>query len=242
MITRFMLISAFALCAAMWFLSHAAAQEPDRFWFLIHDRAVLAELKLSAAEHAALRKAIDELDEQFFPLRGTTPEKVAAELPGIIAEAKRRLKAVLKPEQERRLSEIVMRVQGPAALLRADVSTQMKFTADQKKEIEKVTGDTQKAIADLEKQAQDGKPREPLEKEAIRLRTEEQADVFAILTKPQQTLWKKLAGSPFDASRLGKMAFKAPEVVDTGVWINSQRLTLSQLKGKVVALHFYTFG
>lgn len=239
---KHLLILALTLLVTAQYLPLAAAEEPDRFWFLIHDRAVLAELKLSAAEQAAMRKEIDELDEQFFPLRGTTPEKVAAELPGIITEAKKRLHTVLKPEQERRLSEIVMRVQGPAALLRAEVSTQMKFTADQKKRIEKVIGDTQKAIADLEKQAQDGKPREPLEKEAIRLRTEEQADVFAILTKPQQTLWKKLAGSPFDASRLGKMAFKAPEVVDTGVWINSQRLTLSQLKGKVVALHFYTFG
>lgn len=235
-------LAALAFVAAAHFISLATADEPDRFWFLIHDRAVLAELKLTAAEQAALRKEIDELDLQFFPLRGTTFEKVAAELPGIIAEAKKRMHAVLKPDQERRINEIVMQVQGPAALLRPEVSTQMKFTADQKKKIEKIIGDTQKAVTDLEKQAQDGKPREPLEKEAIRLRTEEQADVLAILTKPQQTLWKKLAGLPFDASRIGKMAFKAPEVIDTGVWINSPPLTLSQLKGKVVALHFYTFG
>ncbi|MCE9527987.1 MAG: hypothetical protein K8R36_18250 [Planctomycetales bacterium] len=242
MLTKFLLSAALAFCAATWFLPPLAAEEPDRFWFLIHDKAVLTELKLSAAEQVAMRKEIDALDAQFMPLRGTTPEKVAAELPGIIAEAKKRLHTVLTPEQERRLQEIVMRVQGPAALLRTDVAAQMKFTADQKKKIEKVTGDTQKAIADLEKQANEGKPREPLEKEAIRLRTDEQADVLKILTKPQQTLWRKLAGSPFDASRLGKLAFKAPEVLDTGAWINSQPLTLSQLKGKVVALHFYTFG
>ena len=216
--------------------------EPDRYWFLIHDRAVLAELKLSAAEQVAMHKEIDELDVRFMALRGTTPEKVAVELPEIIAQAKKRLHAVLRPEQELRLSEVVLRAQGPAGLLRSDIAAPMKFTADQKKKLEKFIGDTQQAIADLEKQIQDGKPAEPLEKESRRLRTEEQTKVFKLLAKPQQTLWLKLAGSPFDASRLGRMAFKAPELTGAKVWINSQPLTLSQLQGKVVALHFYTFG
>ncbi|MGI8981683.1 MAG: hypothetical protein ACR2FY_20840 [Pirellulaceae bacterium] len=216
--------------------------EPDRYWFLIHDRAVLAELKLTAAEQAAVRKEIDPLDVRFMALRGTTPEKVATELPKIIAQARQGLKKVLRPEQERRLSEVVLRVQGPTGLLRAEITAPMKFTAEQKKELEKIIGDTQQAIAELDKQIQDGKPAEPLEKESLRLRTEEQTMVFKLLTKPQQTLWLKLAGPPFDASRLGRMAFKAPELTGTKDWINSQPLTLSQLKGKVVALHFYTFG
>jgi hypothetical protein len=220
----------------------ALGAEPDRYWFLIHDRAVLAELKLSADEQGAMRKEIDDLDGRFMALRGTTPEKVAAELPGIVSEAKKRLHQVLRPEQERRLNEVVLRVQGPAALLRAEIAAPMKFTADQKKKLEKIVGDTRQAVVDLEKQVQEGKTAAPLEKELLRLRTEEQTKVFKLLTKPQQTLWLKLAGSPFDASRLGQMAFKAPELTGAGVWINSQPLTLSQLKGKVVALHFYTFG
>ena len=219
-----------------------AAAEPDRYWFLIHDRAVLAALKLSAAETEAVRKEIDPLDAQFMALRGTTPEKVAKELPEIITEAKQRLHGTLKPEQERRLAEIVLRVQGPTGLLRTDIAAQMKFTAEQKKKIEKFTGETQKAIADLEKQLQDGKPPEPLQKEAQNLRNKEQEDVYKILSKTQQTLWRKLAGETFDASRLGKMAFKAPELTNAKTWINSPPLTLSQLKGKVIALHFYTFG
>ena len=59
--------------------------ELDRYWFLIHDRAVIADLELSADEQAAVRKEIDPLDLQFMSLRGTTPEKVAKELPEIIA-------------------------------------------------------------------------------------------------------------------------------------------------------------
>jgi hypothetical protein len=220
----------------------ALGVEPDRFWFLIHDRAVMADLKLSADEQAAVRREIDPLDLQFMALRGTTPERVAKELPQIVAEAKKRLHSALKSEQERRLAEIVLRVQGPTGILRSEIATQMKFTADQKKKIEKITSDTQNSIEDLEKQLKDGKPPEPLHKEAQKLRDKEQQDVYRILSKSQQTLWRKLAGENFDASRIGRMAFKAPELTDAKTWVNSPPLTLSQLKGKVVALHFYTFG
>jgi hypothetical protein len=241
MSSRFWIIAALTLLGLA--ARQAAAEDPYRYWFLIHDRAVQAELKLSSAGQMAMRKEIDELDGRFMALRGAAQEKVAAELPDIIAEAKKRLHKVLKPEQERRLNEVVLRVQGPAALLRPDITAQMKFTADQKKNLETITGDAQKAIAELERKQREGtESAEVLQKEAIRLRSDEQADVFKLLTKPQQILWRKLAGDPFDASRLGQMAFKAPELTNTKVWLNSQPLTLAQLKGKVVALHFYTFG
>lgn len=239
---KLLFVLGLALASALFTQKLAAAVEPDRYWFLIHDRAVLAELKLSPAEQTAVRKEIDPLDERFMALRGTTSEKVATELPEIIADARQRLHRSLKPDQERRLAEIVLRVQGPAGLLRPEVATQIKFTADQKKKVEKITEVTQKEIADLEKQLQDGKPPEPLHKEAQKLRNKEQEDVYKVLSKTQQALWRKLAGENFDASRIGKMAFKAPELTNAKTWINSPPLTLSQLKGKVVALHFYTFG
>lgn len=220
----------------------AVGAGPDRYWFLIHDRAVIAELKLSPEEQAAVRQEIDPLDLKFMALRGTTPERVAKELPEIIVEAKKRLHGTLKPEQERRLAEINLRVEGPAGILSTDVATQMKFTADQKKKVEKITADTQKLIEDLERQLKDGKPPEPLHTEAKKLRSKEQDDVYKVLSKTQQALWRKLAGETFDAARIGKMAFKAPEIIDTNIWVNSQPLSLAQQKGKVVALHFYTYG
>jgi len=35
---------------------------------------------------------------------------------------------------------------------------------------------------------------------------------------------------------------QAPEFADIGAWINSEPLTMSQLRGKVVVIHFWTFG
>lgn len=35
---------------------------------------------------------------------------------------------------------------------------------------------------------------------------------------------------------------KAPEFADIETWINSEPLTMAQLKGKVVVVHFMAFG
>jgi thiol-disulfide isomerase/thioredoxin len=46
-----------------------------------------------------------------------------------------------------------------------------------------------------------------------------------------------------DLTRLGRARFKAPELVDSGEWLNSEKpVTLASLAGKVVVLHFYAFG
>lgn len=51
-----------------------------------------------------------------------------------------------------------------------------------------------------------------------------------------------LVGPPFDVSQLGMVSFRAPDIASGGTWINSKPLTIKALKGKVVAVHFWTFG
>lgn len=38
------------------------------------------------------------------------------------------------------------------------------------------------------------------------------------------------------------MRIKAPELREVTEWINTKPLTLAELQGKVVVLHFWTFG
>jgi peroxiredoxin len=60
------------------------------------------------------------------------------------------------------------------------------------------------------------------------------------LTPRQQAAWKDAIGRPFDLGTLGQPALAAPEIVDSGEWINSpEPLTLAGLRGKVVVVHFY---
>jgi peroxiredoxin len=49
-------------------------------------------------------------------------------------------------------------------------------------------------------------------------------------------------GPPFDVSAVPAAACRAPELEGVTEWINSPPLTLASLRGKVVVVHFYTFG
>ena len=51
-----------------------------------------------------------------------------------------------------------------------------------------------------------------------------------------------MLGETFDVATLGEVSFKAPQLDSKDGWVNTAPLSLQQLKGKVVALHFYAFA
>lgn len=234
--------------AALLLLSAGQARSAEPFagidpaWILLHEPAVIEELRFSKAKREEFQTLIDALDLRVFPLRNKPQEEVVQGLSRIAEEAKQGLSEILEPEQEQRLNEILMRRLGAGGLMREESVAKMRYSDEQRKQIEKILADTQAAIADLEKQASEGKPRGPLEKKSFALRTDEQKKILKLLQPKQQATWRELVGPKFDTNKLGQSAFKAPEIVDTGEWINSSPLRLDGLRGKVVAVHFYACG
>jgi peroxiredoxin len=214
----------------------------DPYWILLHEPAVKEELKLNETQQAAYQKLIDQLDLRFFPLRNKPPEEAFSRLAKIVAEAQQGLAKILQPAQQQRLNEILMRRLGAQALLRDDVVAKMQYTRNQLVEIKTILDETQAAVEALEKDASEGKPSEPLEKKFVELKTDEQKRILAILKPAQQAAWRKLVGVNFERAKLGRPVFKAPELIDTGEWINSPPLALAKLRGKVVIVHFYACG
>ena len=51
-----------------------------------------------------------------------------------------------------------------------------------------------------------------------------------------------LAGGACGAQEPASMRIKAPELEGISDWLNTNPLKLSDLKGRVVVLHFWTFG
>ena len=51
-----------------------------------------------------------------------------------------------------------------------------------------------------------------------------------------------MLGQPFSLDRVSQVGCVAPELREVSAWINSEPLTLSQLRGKVVVVHFWAFG
>lgn len=214
----------------------------DPLWILVHEPAVIAELKLSADGQKAFQKLTDDLDLRVFPLRNKSRDVMLPGLTKVFEDLQAGLKSALSPKQFKRLNEIYMRRLGTSALLRDDVIAKMQYSDAQRKDIETIITETQTSVTAIEKEASEGKPREPLEKKYTTLKTDEQKRIVKLLKPNQQLAWRELVGADFDTTKLGRAAFKAPELVDTDDWINSSPIKLQELRGKVVVVHFYACG
>src|SRR5262249_23627109 len=135
--------------------STGSAEEPvptDPFWSLVHDQAVLDDLKLTPEQRKELRGILDPLDLQCFPLRN----KPAAEAPAGFARAssdvRKQLPSILRPAQMQRLEQIVVRCQGPAALLRDDLAAALKLTEKQRTGVKQAIADARSGRAKLERE------------------------------------------------------------------------------------------
>ncbi len=215
----------------------------DPAWSLIHEPAVERELKLSPAKSREFRSLLDKLDAEFFPLRNRPPDEAAKGVTETLAELTEKLESLLSEAQFRRLAEIQTRQQGTSALLRPGLTSLMDYTPQQKERLEQVISETLAKTKELEQRAASGEPRGPLEKQYAALKQDEFKTVTGILSPSQKSIWQKSLGRDFDLTKLGHAKFKAPELVDSGEWLNSEKpLTLDALAGKVVVLHFYAFG
>jgi len=107
----------------------------DPYWSLVHDQAVLDDLKLSATQHADWRAALDPLDLACFKLQNKSPSEAKPAFTKLLAETKAKLGKLLKPQQAQRLDQIVVRAQGPATLLRDDLAAKLKLSEKQRDDI-----------------------------------------------------------------------------------------------------------
>src|SRR5262245_23817860 len=103
----------------------------DPYWTLIHDQAVLADLKLTQAQRLAWRQTLDRLDLRCFPLRNRSAAEASKGFSAVQSEAKAELVKILKAQQALRLEQIVTRAQGTDALLRDDIVAKLKLTEKQ---------------------------------------------------------------------------------------------------------------
>ena len=240
-------LSAFLAAAFCLLLRVAHAADPffgaDPAWTLIHEPAVERELKLSPAKSKEFRAVLDQFDATFFPLRNKPSAEASQGVANTLAKLTTTLEGMLSDGQLQRLVEIQARQLGTRALLQPRLMELLDYTPGQKEQLEKVLSETRAATTKLEEQAAKGEPRGPLEKQYAALKASELKAVLGILSPGQQATWQRFLGRDFDFANLGQARFKAPELVDSGEWLNTEQpLTIASLGGKVVVIHFYAFG
>ncbi len=229
-------------------LAHPSlADEPDprieAFWTLLHEPAVIDELKLSAEQQARFFAQRDEWDLRFFPLRNQKADVARPAFISLVAEIREALPQHLDERQQRRLLELEFRRLGTDSFLQPEMESLLKLADSQKEKIRSIVAETRVASEKATAKAKEEKTSQQLLVGRLRtLKINEQKKVLDRLTATQFDAWRKAIGEAFDVDRLGRATFRAPDLVDSGQWANSTGVSSADLRGKVVVIHFYAFG
>jgi Spy/CpxP family protein refolding chaperone len=181
----------------------AVAQPPEGgplglwFWLLNH-HAVRKELKLTDKQIKKVSDLAKDLREkqrkELANSRDMNPSERRQKFQELMTEIEERQKAlaaVLTPDQEKRLHQLLRQRKGTAALLDPEVQSALKLSDEQKEKI--------KTIADKEMRVpfQSGPGGGILQKMKA-IRKESMENATAVLTDEQKKTWKDLVGEPFD--------------------------------------------
>ncbi|MBX9789204.1 MAG: redoxin domain-containing protein [Pirellulales bacterium] len=192
---------------------------------LARDSAVQSELKLRRDQLDELTAAIAQVDHSLWRLRDVPVTKCADELGRLHATLQDELARILSAAQLKRLDEIILQARGYKALLAPDFAERLHLSAA-------TLAQLKRALVDKPSEKSDD---QPTEQELVRR-------ITALLSPAQQTQLAALAGQPFDLRRVVRVGCVAPEFAGVASWVNSPPLSLAELRGRVVVVHFWAFG
>ncbi len=208
---------------------------------LARDPSVHKELGLKPQQADNLFVAIAEVDEQFWQLRDVPIAKCGVQLDALHSKLVDGLKRELTRSQLDRLNQIILQGRSWKALASPDLAEKLKLTSDQVALLRIALKDAIKERESTEKEIA-GKSSSTQEQARSKLRESESRRFTAILKQHQQADYRKLLGQSFDFSGVVQVGCVAPELRQVTAWINSEPITLRQLRGKVVVVHFWAFG
>jgi hypothetical protein len=227
-------------CSAQNVSGYDSIENP--YLLLLREPAIHEELGLTRVQQLGLQKVNDEVDGPLMALRNWPAPKANEKFQELLQRTRDEVDTLLDTSQRARLSQVMLQLKGIKLVLTPQVADHLKLSPAQIAPIERVVRDTAAEITALQKRLQDGEPREQLDAAARLARQREQRNVLGELTDDQRHQLSLLLGRSFDASGLGRTKFKAPEFIDSTGWINTPGLRITDLRGQVVAVHFWTFG
>ena len=214
---------------------------PRNLLGLVHAPEVHQELGLNDAQVADLERLFAKNDSRWFASRILPMEQqgpILTELEGKVWEW---FAQNTTPEQQQRLQQLEYYSQGSRILLRTDFAAAIGLEAAAQAALAELAEERVAAERELQN-TQYGDPQIPQLQATIQAAAEaERAGLQEHVGKTQQEKLTKLLGKKFDVGALQRIYPMAPEFVAVANWINASPLTLADLRGKVVLVHFYAF-
>ncbi len=215
----------------------------DPLLLLLRSPAIRRELRLEEPQVQSLERLVDAVDEPLWRLRDAqfTSAANSAKAWQLIDRVESSLGEVMRRDQQTQLRQLVVRARGLQGLLSRDVTEGLKLSQDRVQQIAAAFEETRKETQQIQTESagDGGRHRARMLEKAM---ADERKKVLGLLTDQQKRRWEQLAGKPYDFSQLPRRYVRAPEIRGVDEWVNSVPLTLSGLRGRVVALHFFTYG
>lgn len=214
---------------------------PQHLLGLIHAAEVQAELKLSADRIQNLETFFAAIDGDWFRARNLPADKQYEVIAALESQLVRWFQRSATREQLDRLRQLEYRAQGIRMLLRDDLAAQLSLEPKQVSELARLAKATNAVAAEVQAATVKGSLPDALKKKALAA-NEAERDALKTVMKPEQMQkLSQVLGEPFETSKLSRIYPMAPELVSVEHWINSQPVSLKELRGKVVLIHFYAF-
>jgi len=171
---------------------------------LLGNASVQKELKLDDSQAAKVTKVVTDVSAKMSEKLQDVPKEERRERMVQAGresdrEIKEAVKDVLKPEQRKRLDQIVWQRQGLMAFTDPAVATKMNLNEDQKSKIRAIGEEARGSFGGggFNKDATTEERAEALRKmQATQKQSMEKA--MAVLTDEQKKTWKELTGEPFE--------------------------------------------
>ncbi len=205
---------------------------------LLRDPALRAELGLRRDQIQAVDEALAQVELPLWRLRDMPGSARNYPADRLTTQLRQALGGILSQPQIERLDQITLRAQGIPGILEPAVADRLKLSAVQAEKMQAALDVMNAELASLQRRSVSTADVAAVWSHKDRAERE----ILAVLGDSQRNLLVALMGRPFDFAHVEPVACLAPELHDVTTWINSAPLTLAQLRGDVVAVHFYTFG